>query len=119
MSKKPTVLIVDDEIDLREIFEMYLSGGNFLFTSASSAEEALEKMECAHFDLVLTDNCMPNGMSGRELSKKIKELYPDTYVILSSGGDVEIDPSFSILPKPFDGADLLALIESKLKRGRK
>jgi DNA-binding response OmpR family regulator len=59
------LLIVDDEADLREIFSCYL-GEDYLCDTAASADEALARMACESYALVISDVMMP-GRNGVEL----------------------------------------------------
>ena len=83
------VLIVDDELEYREVFQMILDSKGFYTKSCSNGREALSLLEKTHFDLVLTDFIMPE-MGGLELLKQIKKNYSDTEVIIITGyGSVE------------------------------
>lgn len=111
------VLVVDDDDVIRETL-LELLGGNYQCQVASTAEEALQKLEAQPFDVVLTDVSMP-GLSGRELLEKVRELYPATPVIIVSGlSDQEQAHSlnslgaFDYLLKPFR----LEMVEESVKR---
>jgi DNA-binding NtrC family response regulator len=77
------ILIVDDEEDTLDIFSSQLSS-SFKVDVASSAFLALEKMKQNTYHIALTDLVMP-GEDGLELLKQIKELHPQTSVIVISG----------------------------------
>src|SRR5687768_2042077 len=77
------VLIVDDDDVIRETL-LELLNGNYQCREASTAEEALRKLQAQAFDVVLTDISMP-GLSGSELLQRVRELYPETPVIIMSG----------------------------------
>ena len=111
------VLIVDDDDVIRETL-LELLEGNYHCQEASTAEEALRKLEAQPFDVVLTDISMP-GLSGSELLQRARELYPDTPVIIMSGlSDQEQAYSlinrgaFDYLLKPFR----LEVVEESVKR---
>lgn len=82
------ILLVDDEKSITEIFSDMLSQIGYTVISKNSSIEALElfKKEKNQFDLVLTDQAMPE-MSGTQLAKKIKLIRNDIPVILCSGSD--------------------------------
>lgn len=77
------ILIVDDEEDTLDIFSSQLSG-YYKVDVVSSAFAALEKMKQESYHVALTDLVMP-GVDGLELLQKIKELHPQTSVIVISG----------------------------------
>jgi two-component system response regulator PilR (NtrC family) len=76
---KIRILVVDDELSMREFLSILLEREGYDVTVAGSAEEALRMMESALFDLALSDVNMP-GLSGIELLARIKEKSPGTAV---------------------------------------
>ena len=111
------VLLVDDDDVIRETL-LELLEGNYQCQEASTAEEALRKLQAQPFDLVLTDISMP-GLSGSELLERVRELYPETPVIIMSGlSDQDQAHSlisrgaFDYLLKPFR----LEVVEESVKR---
>lgn len=89
--KKETVLLLDDEEDIRFILGAYLNDLGLVVEEAASAREALEKMKLRFYDYVLTDFKMPQ-MSGDEFVSEAKKIFPNlqTKFFLISG-DIEID----------------------------
>jgi len=94
MNKKLTILIVDDEKDIRFLFEQHfkeeIKSEQINFYYALSAEEALKTLqtiEKTQIVLILSDINMP-GMSGIELLKQIKLAYPQmTVFMITAYGD--------------------------------
>ena len=78
---KIRILVVDDELSMREFLSILLEREGYNVTVAASAQEALRIMESALFDLVLSDVNMP-GLSGIELLASIKEKAPETAVLM-------------------------------------
>lgn len=78
------ILVVDDEKEYREVFQMILEDKGYITEVACSGEEALEKLKNKKYDLVLSDLIM-SGMDGVELLKKIKEEFSETEVIIVTG----------------------------------
>jgi len=78
---KETILIVDDEKDVRKLLHQSLKGEGYCCKEAGSADQALAKMQDEPVDLVLLDIKM-HGKSGMELLSEIRERYPDTAVIM-------------------------------------
>ncbi|MFC1816120.1 sigma-54-dependent transcriptional regulator [Thermodesulfobacteriota bacterium] len=81
MDDKITIMIVDDELIVRESFFHWFKKLGHKVETAVSGFEALEKLERYSFDLLFVDIKMP-GMNGIELLGKVKEEYPDTIVII-------------------------------------
>jgi DNA-binding NtrC family response regulator len=111
------VLIVDDDDVIRQTL-LELLEGNYQCQEASTAEDALHKLQVQPFDVVLTDISMP-GLSGGELMQRVRDLYPETPVIIMSGlSDQEQAHSlikagaFDYLLKPFR----LEVVEESVKR---
>ena len=78
-----TVLIVDDDILVRDTLHAFLSLSHECHT-ADRAEQALAYLGIETYDVVLTDLSMP-GLSGREVLNYIQEKHPATPVIVISG----------------------------------
>ena len=101
------LLVADDDAAVRSVLAEFL-GAEYECETVGSAEEALRLLELGEFQLVLSDIAMP-GMSGLELISRVRELSPDTLVILVSGSQ-EIESAvdalragaFDYLVKPFD-----------------
>ena len=77
------ILIVDDDTAIKDSVEEYLTLLSYRVQSASSAEEALEKLETFYADVVLTD-IMMHGMDGLELTRRVKDSY-DADVMVMTG----------------------------------
>jgi len=111
------ILLVDDDDVIRETLCELLASAHHC-EEASTAEDALRKLETRSFDVVLTDISMP-GLSGRELLKRVLSLYPGTPVIVISGlSDQDQAQSligagaFDYLIKPFR----LEVVEESVRR---
>lgn len=81
MPEKPKILIVDDEMVMRDSLTAWLEEDNFEPLSSESGMQALELLEKDKPDVILVDIKMP-GMDGITLLKKIKEKYEDIPVIM-------------------------------------
>ncbi|HYK21231.1 MAG TPA: HD domain-containing phosphohydrolase [Pyrinomonadaceae bacterium] len=116
----PRILIVDDEVEITEILADLLSD-NYDCFKAASAEEALVRLREGEFHLVISDITMP-GMSGLEMIPHIKELSPDTVVVMISGmqtvesaiGALRLG-AFDYLMKPFDLRQVEAVVKRALE----
>ncbi len=78
------ILIIDDEIGICLIMSKFLTKNGYETTIAESGETAFQKMKKQKFDLVLSDFRLEDT-DGREILRKIKIEYPNTYVIIVSG----------------------------------
>lgn len=115
--KKSKVLLVDDDIGMRETLADILKELKYEVASAGSGAEAVEKFRENSFKVVLMDVKMP-GMSGIEACKRIKAIKPETKMILitayaldSEVVEAERKGIFSVLHKPLDIGKMLKLIE--------
>ena len=105
---KLKVLIVDDEIAFANTLAQRLIMRDMKVDTAFDGEQALAKVNSEKPDVVVLDLNMP-GMHGMEVLQKIKNLYPDTQVIVLTGHGTEKDAEearglggFDFLNKPAD-----------------
>lgn len=110
MQRPLRILIADDEPAILMLMRAYLEGDGHLVEEAADGKEAQSKFgDGEGYDLVLTDRAMPN-LSGDELATHVKEISPETPVILVTGYLTEAaarNPAFSaIIEKPFNAAIL-------------
>ncbi len=77
------ILVVDDEEPVKFLLTEELKEEGYDVDSASSGEEAIEKIKNSNYDLVSLDIEMP-GMNGLEAATKIREIAPETKVILAT-----------------------------------
>src|SRR5438067_11936529 len=82
-SRAASILIVDDDANLRQNIHFILEKGGMRSSMASSGQEALQRMRTPAFDLVLLDVQMP-GMGGLEALRIMRERHPDVGVIMCS-----------------------------------
>jgi PAS domain S-box-containing protein len=81
-----TILVVEDDPDVREMIVGILSDLGYRTLVAANGPEALAILDRDHsVDLLFTDIVMPAGMSGTELARQASRLRPDLKVLLSSG----------------------------------
>jgi putative nucleotidyltransferase with HDIG domain len=114
------ILIVDDEREITEILSDLLSV-NLDCETAGSAEEALACLRQGEFRLVISDITMP-GMSGLEMVPHVKQISPDTVVIMISGlqtVESAIEAmrlgAFDYVMKPFDLRQVEAVVKRALE----
>jgi len=122
MSQETSILIVDDEPDVREVLEEYFTTHGYAATGAASASAARAVAARQPVDLALVDIHMP-GEDGLSLSRHLRERYPGIAVVmLTSAGEV-VDRVVGLemgaddyVSKPFDPRELLARVKSVLRR---
>jgi len=79
-----SVLVVDDEVAVRDLLARWLAGGRYTVQTASDADEALDRVRSAPPAVALCDIRMP-GRDGLWLAEQIREDAPDTAVIMATG----------------------------------
>ncbi|HEX4121283.1 MAG TPA: response regulator [Verrucomicrobiae bacterium] len=82
-----TILVVEDEPDLRDLVSQVLESRGYKVVSAGSGAEALETWakRVGHIDLLLTDMVMPDGLTGRKLAERLTNEEPGLRVVYTSG----------------------------------
>jgi len=89
-SSKARILYTEDHKDTRELVMLVLSGEGFEVVCPDHPDEALSLARTQCFDLYLVDSWMP-GLSGNELSRRIREFDSDTPILFFSGAAHESD----------------------------
>jgi DNA-binding NtrC family response regulator len=125
MQDKSTILVVDDEVQMRSAMEAVLARMGHAVIKADNGSEALEKLAQTKVDVVISDMKMP-VMTGGELLAQIKENYPTVpTVMITAYGTIEQavevmkDGAFDFVTKPFSAEDLESVISRATARGRK
>jgi PAS domain S-box-containing protein len=118
-----TILLAEDEQDVREVAREFLESGGYTVIEARDGAEALKKLEKheGSIDLVVTDMVMP-GMTGQELTARLKLDRPGIRVLYMSGyseraavDSTRGDSSMRLLTKPFSRWALLRAVHELLK----
>lgn len=117
---KEKILIVDDELGIRNILKHMLADEGYIIRTAENGYKGLQLTHEFRPDLILMDQKMP-GMSGIETTEKIREHYPNqTIIIITAHGAVSFaveaikKGAYDYLEKPFDNDKLLLLIRRAL-----
>jgi DNA-binding NtrC family response regulator len=115
------ILIVDDELILRESLAGWLLRDGHTVDTASSGEEALEKLKEARFDIMLVDIKM-EGISGLDVLQHVKENDPDVAIVMITAyGSIPTaieamkNGAYDYMLKPFDPNELGVLIDKIIK----
>ncbi len=110
--RRPSVLVVDDEPDVRELLKDILETAGYEVLTARNGREAIERLTAAAVDLIITDLVMPE-QEGIETIVRIRKDYPDVHILAISGA---MGPYLKVakalgardaLPKPFSPEALL------------
>src|SRR5689334_18154449 len=122
MSKTAHILVVDDEVNIRNALVTMLEKRGYQALGASTGEEALQCLEDARMDLVITDLRMP-GISGIEFLRRLKDKWPDTEVLLITAFgsiDTAVEAmrmgAYDYLTKPIDRERFGVVVERALER---
>ena len=117
---KPSILVVDDNADLRDIIASDFQKHGYRVQVASGGHEALEQVRRSEIDLVLTDTHMPEG-DGIWLLDQVKELRPETKVAIFITGfegfsaeDAYALGADVVLSKPFHRKELFSVVDRAL-----
>jgi PAS domain S-box-containing protein len=117
-----TILLAEDEPDLRELARIFLEAYGYKVLEAASAEQAIRTASLfpGHIDLLLTDVIMP-GMSGSQLAESILKQRPQTKIVYMTGYTDDmvvqhkvLEPGVKLLQKPFGKAELALKVRSTL-----
>lgn len=121
---KSSILIVDDEVSMREFLEIMLSKDGHKVVSARNGQEALKMINNTIYDLIISDVQMP-GMNGIELLRNVKEVCPDTTVIMitayastESGVEAMKSGAYDYITKPFKIDEIRLIIRNALEKKR-
>jgi DNA-binding NtrC family response regulator len=115
------ILIVDDELIMRESLAGWLERDGHIVQTAPGGEDALEKLKESRFDILLVDIKM-EGMSGLDLLRQVKENDPDVSVVMITAyGSIPTaieamkNGAYDYMLKPFDPNELGVLIEKIIR----
>ena len=122
MPPQATILVVDDEPDVREVLQEYFIGQGYTVMAAESASVA-KTLAAAHpIDLALLDIRMP-GEDGLSLARHLRERYAKIAIIMLTSAGTVVDRIVGLemgaddyVPKPFDPRELMARVKSVLRR---
>jgi len=125
---KAKILVVDDNIQLLKLLELFINREGYMAFAASNREQALALADQQEFDLLITDLIMP-VKEGVETILGFQKLHPLTRIIAMSGGGLcasawnylKIARSLGVLrtlEKPFSKDELLESVSRELAAGR-
>lgn len=120
MTKNATILVIDDEAQIRKLLEITLESDNYKTIFASSAKDGIVLAASHKPDLILLDLGLPD-LDGQEVLLRLREWYYDPIIILTvKNTEAEIVRALDngcndYLTKPFRSQELLARMRSALR----
>jgi two-component system phosphate regulon response regulator OmpR len=118
---KTKILIIDDDEKLSTLLSEYLARFNFEVRTAGNSDEGLKEVHSENPDIIILDVMLP-GMNGFEVCKEIRKESSIPIIMLTARGEVtdrivglELGAD-DYLPKPFEPRELVARIQSILRR---
>lgn len=118
------ILVVDDDKNTRRLIEAVLSRENYTVTTAENGEQALQRLDEQHIDLIVLDIMMPK-IDGYELTRQLRAAGNDLPILMVSAKQLPADRHRGFLvgtddyvTKPIDEQELLLRIKALLRRAR-
>ena len=121
MKDTPSVLIVDDDISFARTMSLVLRHRGWEVVIAANGFEAIDRVRERTFDMIFTDIVMP-VIDGVETFKHIKDISPDSRVVMMTGYAVEDrveaalqEGAYTVVYKPLDMEKVVALVEERTR----
>ncbi len=118
--KNAHILVVDDELSMREFLEIMLNREGYQVTFAENGKKAILQLKKSHFDLILCDIRL-GDITGLDVLQAAKKIDPDTVVIMISAYattetavEAMNNGAYDYVPKPFDNNELRHTIAKAL-----
>ena len=122
MSK--SILIIDDDTDMCALLTRFLTRNGYVVDSAHSGNKGLEKFKAGKFDIVLCDYRLGDKKDGKDILIEIKQLNPDTIVLIITGYsdiktavDVIKAGAYDYITKPLIPDEVLNVLKAALNEG--
>ncbi|WP_127717101.1 response regulator [Halobacteriovorax sp. HLS] len=115
-----TILIVDDEEDIRDLLKVYFVDEGYKVIEAKDGLEGYSKLENENVDVIISDVKMPN-LNGIEFSKRAKAFKPDIPIYLVTAFSEYTEKEVlaigveAIIFKPFDISEIVDLVDRHFK----
>jgi PAS domain S-box-containing protein len=122
LENQASILVVDDEMGIREACKRALAGEGYAIDVAEDGNVGLQKVKDRPYDLILMDLMMP-GIGGLDLIKKTHDIEPETIIVVITGYatiETAVEATkrgaYDYLPKPFTPEALTALVKRGLEK---
>ena len=119
------ILVVDDERGMREVLSTILGRAGHSVVTAADGQEALQLVGSDIFDLVITDLKMPGRLGGMEILKAVKDIAPDSVLlVLTAYATLEVGieaiklGAYDVLTKPFNNEHVVLTVRKALDAKR-
>jgi CheY-like chemotaxis protein len=113
-TKRPVVLVVEDESLLRMDAADMISAAGFEVLEAADADAAIEILEARNdIAVIFTDIQMPGSMDGLKLARAVRGRWPPIKIIATSGihvGEGDLPEGGQFLPKPYSPAQIAGML---------
>ncbi|HOH72690.1 MAG TPA: sigma-54 dependent transcriptional regulator [Syntrophales bacterium] len=116
------ILVVDDDLGMRDLLEIMLTQEDYEVACCGDPDKALQRVQKEQFDLVITDLKMPK-MDGIEFLKQVKEVKPETQVILITAfasGNTALsamkEGAYDYIEKNFDIDELKRIVHEAMEK---
>lgn len=123
LERKPLVLVVDDDPDLRMLVEMTVASSDAEVLATGDGESALDLASVRRPDLLVLDVMLPGALDGLAVCRRLKSELPHCFVVIVSGRSLESDVldaeqsgADAYFVKPVSLLELGSLIERALRR---
>jgi two-component system, OmpR family, response regulator len=116
-------LLVEDDVSLAQLTARFLDGHGIITTVVNNGTDGLARARAEPFDVVLLDVMLP-GKSGRDICRALRAFSSVPILMLTARGDEADriigfeDGADDYLPKPFSPRELVARIQSHVRRSR-
>ena len=123
-NNKKHILVVDDDDRIRNLLKDYLTGNNYIVSTAENADHAKDRLKYFKFDIIILDVMMP-GQNGYDLTKEIKRQIKVPIILLTAKGEVENRikglelGAEDYIGKPFEPKELLLRIKNIINKNNK
>jgi CheY-like chemotaxis protein len=111
----PTVLIVEDELLIRDMISEELIKAGFVVVEVGNADEAIAILEARQdIHLVFTDIDMPGSMDGLKLAAAVRDRWPPVNIIITTGKarPMTIPANSLFIPKPYLGRNVVSAMKT-------
>lgn len=111
----PTVLVVEDDAQIREIVKEELEDAGYTIVLASDADAAIALLEARRdIQLVFTDIDMPGSMDGLKLAACVRDRWPPVHIIITTGKarPASIPANALFIAKPYVGRNVVAAMRT-------
>lgn len=111
----PTVLVVEDEVLIRDVVCDELADAGFEVIQVGTADEAIAVLEARQdIHLVFTDIDMPGSMDGIKLAAAVRDRWPPVHIIITTGKarPLSIPANALFIPKPYLGKNIVSAMRT-------